>query len=447
MSSFLLGGSTETSTATRPLVLVVGDSGAGKKSLFQRMPHVNKLVEDVGNLHPFDYTFMGMVNPDEAPDTGVVSTCDVWFLHEANLHGLVQLLLEPNRASATAFVIALDLSKPSSTLKKLEFWRDTIREVLAKASLEKPGMLRALKEGKASIRTHIRLFGVDKNIRDSKEDADAIELSEGMLVENLGVPIIVCGCKVDKMAASLSGSKGRGGRGSPNALSENQMVYLQQKLREVCLQLGASLIFTSAKENINTITLQKYLYYRLSPKIFKDYPPPNAVHHSRLFLPSGWDSMGMINDAVPGGRKSFSETIPDLSLKNIETNKKGDTVTAYPDDVFLKRLFDKQEKDDALLNTGVSEAKIRGAVSEMSLDGNSSPDTSRTKKGATPANGETLIVSTRGKSSRRKSVEAMASSPGGDMDPKENPKLIKNFFQSLLKDPRPKASRKKREKE
>ena len=233
---------------------------------------------------------------------------------------------------------------------------------------------------------------------------------------------------------------------------------MQLKLREICFALAASLIYTSAIENGNTITLQKYIFHRLYMDEFKTAPAAEVLNPNSLFIPAGWDALESLEDIVPkdgpiNKNLDFDIVIPNTSTGSItETKKKDETVTAYPEDVFLQRLFDKQVKDDRLSSSGVSDAKLRGAMSEMSDQSGSTlvANTSRSKqsrrKSLADAIGKASAGSINSKSSSnssssrsgsgKKNSSKISNNVNPSADPKENPKLIKNFFQSLLKEPR-----------
>lgn len=70
-----------------------------------------------------------------------------------------------------------------------------------------------------------------------------LELSEGVLKVNLGIPIIIVCNKIDLL---IHGEKAK-------FLAEN-MDFIQKSVREYALQYGATVIFTStiANKNLNT---------------------------------------------------------------------------------------------------------------------------------------------------------------------------------------------------
>ena len=76
--------------------------------------------------------------------------------------------------------------------------------------------------------------------------------------------------------------------------------------------------------------------------------PAVSLNPNSLFIPAGWDALESFEDIVPDGpinkNLDFDIVIPNTSTGSITETKKDETVTAYPEDVFLQRLFDKQER-------------------------------------------------------------------------------------------------------
>jgi hypothetical protein len=67
---------------------------------------------------------------------------------------------------------------------------------------------------------------------------------------------------------------------------------MQQWIRKFCLQYGAALFYTSAKEDKNCDLLYKYLTHRIYGFPFRT--PALVVEKDAVFIPSGWDNMNKI---------------------------------------------------------------------------------------------------------------------------------------------------------
>jgi len=64
--------------------------------------------------------------------------------------------------------------------------------------------------------------------------------------------------------------------------------FIQQAIRKFCLQYGASLFYTSVKEDKNCDLLYKYLVHRIFHFPFKT--PALVVEKDAVFIPAGWDN-------------------------------------------------------------------------------------------------------------------------------------------------------------
>merc|ERR1719402_1334989 len=64
--------------------------------------------------------------------------------------------------------------------------------------------------------------------------------------------------------------------------------FIQQAVRKFCLQYGASLFYTSVKEDKNCDLLYKYLVHRIYHFPFKT--PALVVEKDAVFIPAGWDN-------------------------------------------------------------------------------------------------------------------------------------------------------------
>ena len=221
-------------------------------------------------------------------------------MNDPNQGQLLDYVLQPERAHKTIFVIALDLSKPWDVLSQLNKWLKVIRSFLTRIK-QTVSIQEKVQKCSQQLKEYIRLFRAQQILGSKlEEELKAIELPEGVLTENLGIPIIICGTKVDMLESSLAGKKIMSGRTSPlSSQLQPKINFMQLKLREICLALAASLIYTSAIENVNTITLQKYIFHRLYMDEFKTAPAAEVLNPNSLFIPAGWDALESLEDIVP----------------------------------------------------------------------------------------------------------------------------------------------------
>lgn len=84
-------------------------------------------------------------------------------------------------------------------------------------------------------------------------DDDALPLPEGVLTTNIGLDIVVVVTKTDYMTTLEKEYDYR----------DEHFDFMQQWIRRFCLQNGASLFYTSVKEDKNCDLLYKYLTHRI----------------------------------------------------------------------------------------------------------------------------------------------------------------------------------------
>jgi len=102
------------------------------------------------------------------------------------------------------------------------------------------------------------------------------------LTNNLGVPILVIGCKADKLE-------------SETFEQQQRLQFIQQHLRNCCLPYGAGLLYCSSHGGTNMNLLHRYLLHRLYPDMFSLKDEAKVANDS-VFIPSGWDSPSLIED-------------------------------------------------------------------------------------------------------------------------------------------------------
>ena len=171
---------------------------------------------------------------------------------------------------------------------------------------------------------------------EADEDDDVLlALTEGALVKNLGLPIVLVCTKVDTMRSLEKEYDYR----------DAHVEYVQLALRKLCLEYGAALFYTSAKENVNCEAVFDYLAHRLY-----DFPwtgSEQILEKESILIPSGWDSksrMGTLEENVRGSGvidpdAAFGDVIPRPKSRRKANAAKKDVV-AEDDQAFLKRQLD-----------------------------------------------------------------------------------------------------------
>merc|ERR1719291_316539 len=113
-------------------------------------------------------------------------------------------------------------------------------------------------------------------VGEKEEELEA--LPDGVLARNLGLDLIVVITKTDYMADLEKDFD----------YKDEHFDFIQQAVRKFCLQYGASLFYTSVKEDKNCDLLYKYLVHRIFGFPFKT--PALVVEKDAVFIPAGWDN-------------------------------------------------------------------------------------------------------------------------------------------------------------
>lgn len=116
---------------------------------------------------------------------------------------------------------------------------------------------------------------ISRNLEQLGNEVDQDELlplPEGTLSRNLGLDLIVVVSKTDFMADLERDYD----------YKEEHFDFIQQAVRHFCLQFGASLFYTSVKEDKNCDLLYKYLVHRIYRFPFKT--PALVVEKDAVFV-------------------------------------------------------------------------------------------------------------------------------------------------------------------
>ena len=114
---------------------------------------------------------------------------------------------------------------------------------------------------------------ISRTLDPSDIDPDElVPLPEGTLSRNLGLDLIVVVTKTDYMSDLERDYD----------YKEEHFDFMQQIIRHFCLQFGASLFYTSVKEDKNCDLLYKYLVHRIYGFPFKT--PALVVEKDAVFM-------------------------------------------------------------------------------------------------------------------------------------------------------------------
>jgi len=157
----------------------------------------------------------------------------------------------------------------------------------------------------------------------------------GVLTRNLGLDLVVVLTKTDSM----------GKLESEHGLSDQHFDFIQHAVRRFCLQYGASLFYTSVKEDKNCDLLYKYLVHQ-NYDLVPFTTPALVVERDALFIPSGWDSSNKVSILHENlynfsPHQPYSHVIKSPFLKhtqNRQHNAKNIEIVAEREQDFLSRI-------------------------------------------------------------------------------------------------------------
>jgi len=332
-------------------VLVLGDRNCGKSILLARLQGMD--LGDIEQGVALDYSFLDVkTSEDEDP----ISRINVWQLDGQTEHkNLLRFGINTNTISKSIVLITLDFSKPWQLIESLQRW---INVLIGHINSVVP----QLKEGQyEEMKNNLGIpfqQSVEEDHGKGLVTSRLLPLSEGVLSNNLGVPIVVVCCKTDTMDKLEQ----------DYSYKDSHFDYIQTYLRKICLTYGAGLIYVSAKKDKNCDVLLQYIKHKLYG--FEFHHKPQFQEKDIFFMPAGADSLVKINSDFENQNLStdtedlFEDVIkiPKIIQQDKESNLDS-VITAEEDQEFLNRHFENMDKLDELpISTTTIEEKVSPAV-------------------------------------------------------------------------------------
>lgn len=205
--------------------------------------------------------------------------------------------MKPDQLENTVFAIVLDLTKPWTFLDQLSIWSDVLFEI-NKELFSKQLPLQKQNNMRKNIENHFKFYvnpDKDKTEQDQPENQegeggdndefkqaiDEMDLEEGVLTVNLGIPIILICTKSEVVAT-----------GETMKYFQPRFDFILKHLREFTLRYGATLFFTSSKKGTNLDVLHEYLRHRFFEDTLSKSPEIN--NKESIFIPAGYDSPKLV---------------------------------------------------------------------------------------------------------------------------------------------------------
>lgn len=273
-----------TKLPTNKSVLVLGDNATGKTTLIAKLQGVENPKKGSG----LEYAYID-VKDEYRDDT---TRLGVWVLDGDPGHtNLLRFALNESNFAHTLVILTVSMTQPWAWLDQLNHWIKVLSDHIESLGLD-PQEKQAARQRLVTVwQSYCEVMDeldpgtpVKRTMRNNSIDEDdLLPLTEGALNTNLGLDIVVVVSKTDYMATLEK----------ENDYRDEHFDFIQQWIRRFCLQHGASLFYTSVKEDKNCDLLYKYLTHRIYGLPFRT--PALVVEKDAVLIPAGWDSLKKIS--------------------------------------------------------------------------------------------------------------------------------------------------------
>ena len=156
---------------------------------------------------------------------------------------------------------------------------------------------------------------VDAKQKSNTSADELLPLGDGVLTENLGVPLMIVCTKLDSLVDLEKSYK----------YNDEHFDYIQQFLRTECLKHGASLAYTSSKDSRYLAGIYKLILNSLYEVLPKTGTLASVVEKDSIYVPIGWDNLLKI------------KTVQDNLIGEIKVDDVFEDVCKQPAQVVSKR--------------------------------------------------------------------------------------------------------------
>ncbi|XP_064641728.1 cytoplasmic dynein 1 light intermediate chain 2-like isoform X2 [Lineus longissimus] len=266
-------------------VLVLGDNECGKTTLVAKLQGADDPKKGSG----LEYNYLDV--KDEYRDDH--TRLGTWILDGDPHHtGLLKFALSEENFEHTIVLLVVSMGHPWAIMDSLKKWSAILRDHIDLLRIP-PEQMRDFEQ---SLVTHFQEYvepeeGKESHTQPARrgpnplhpvasqdEDKVLLPLGETTLTHNLGIPIVVVVTKSDAISTLEKEHDYR----------EEHFDFIQQHIRKFCLNYGASLFYSSVKEDKNCDLLLKYLLHRIYGFPFS--ATALVVERDAVFIPAGWDN-------------------------------------------------------------------------------------------------------------------------------------------------------------
>ncbi|XP_054283012.1 cytoplasmic dynein 1 light intermediate chain 2 isoform X2 [Macrosteles quadrilineatus] len=285
-------------------LLVLGDNESGKTTLIAKLQG----VEDPKKGSSLEYAYIDVRDEYREDHTRL----SVWVLDGDVAHAhLLRFALSEETFPHTTVVFLVAMTTPWSLLDQLENWASVLQDHIDKLNIPADQMQeyrtkcirrwQEYVEHGEDLELDSQLRRTSRNFDDENGQNELLPLGEGVLTRNLGLDVVVVVTKTDYMTTLEKEMD----------YKDEHFDFMQQWIRKFCLQYGAGLFYTSAKEDKNCDLLYKYLTHRVYGFPFRT--PALVVEKDAVLIPSGWDNMKKISILY----ENMQSVKPDEYYRNI----------------------------------------------------------------------------------------------------------------------------------
>ncbi|XP_078335547.1 cytoplasmic dynein 1 light intermediate chain 2-like isoform X2 [Crassostrea virginica] len=415
-------GEVQSSSATNlpstKSVLVLGDNESGKTTLVARLQGVEEPKKGSG----LEYYYID-VKDDYRDDQ---THAGVWVLDGDPSHtGLLKFAITEENFENILVLLVASMAQPWSIMESLNKWASYLQEHVDRLKLKpedrreyEDSLVRFFQEytepdensSGNQVPSHRRdVNPLHPTASHTEEDKVLLPLGENTLSQNLGIPIVVVITKSDAISTLEK----------QHDFKEEHFDFIQQHIRKFCLHYGASLVYSSVKEEKNCDLLYKYLVHRIYGFPFSS--PAYVVEKDCVFVPAGWDNEKKISILYENlNTMKADDCFEDVITKPITRKpiQRDAEVVAEDEQVFLMKQQSILNKQPAPGPAGESPARQAAGVPARTTP----PRTQTTNNTVTP------ISSSPKKYFHYTPHSAMEAGKGTPT----SEGMLANFFNSLL---------------
>ncbi|CDW56778.1 dynein intermediate chain [Trichuris trichiura] len=284
-------------------VLVLGDNNCGKTSLLARLQGIDDPKKGAGleyhvlEINPdykngsYAYQLSNAL-PDVSP--GESLRLGVWVLDGDPFYSpLISLALTPETLKHSVAVICCSMAEPWNIMETLSKWAKVLAEHLSSSAMYDNDVISECKEQLVRFwQEYVEPLDssshsdLGNKVPSMETDQFLLPLSESILSNNIGVPLIVVLTKCD-MISSLE---------KDYDLRDEHFDFVQAHMIMLTFSYvhtdGAAIVYTNAKEGRNCDTLYKYILHRIYGFPFTQ--AVSVLERDSVFVPAGWDTINKI---------------------------------------------------------------------------------------------------------------------------------------------------------